>query len=489
MKKFFTTKLVLLYILIGIVIAVPLCFFFNQLSVNNYNEYYRKYAEEYENRVYYQADLFTEKELEPFKSYEKRRTMAEKFDDYLNNRNHYFASLRFGRLSTSESEFDVVSYDDKYIYSIASDGHLKVYDIEDGNTIAELDTGGNSLLVYNGLIISLGKNLAIYKMNGKKIELCKDFGFEFWQAVGTVKDGYLYLFAQTNDYSGSVLYDHLSNINTCYKIYKIDLNTLNYYKISIASNNGTSILFKDDYIVMVNPYIMECGSKEESTIHVLDSDLNSKGIIVCDGRCQSAYDMEVDGDTLRIITSFGDYSSDNSYYEYDLKNMVQTKSMTEDFIQGAISHITFREDSILIDQFRDSYILDKNDLTKCEIASEISNATVGHEFTIKGERHFIPQKELYVYNSDKEKEICIYDISDGRINFRVDTCYVHNDVLYVVLVAFDAFKVVMIDYNRETLEVEECRGGFGYSLNSFVIGDKLYLVTGNNVYIVTMIQA
>lgn len=358
-KKSIWIKLIPVYIIATTVLVFGLILGIDGIVVHNNNAKYDNRVEPYEENSYQTLETITKEEYKEYSSYYKTQSMIEGIGEALKSLGPGFEKAEGAAapdsiatdagispntsegLNTGDSHYDsnnqeegineadIAKFDGKYCYYITHRVFV-IYSLE-GNVLARTDlpSGGApySLQLYKNRIIIISRYfIKIYEFSGEELTLKLEFKPDVItygvRCETRMLNNCLYAVIPQFEYEDETVYhDQLSDCSRVYLLYKIDLDTLEYKTVGLASSSSVTIYMSDTHFVISNAYFLTDRANNMTLNSVFDLDLNPVGAFACCGYVNDQYSIDVYDNTLRVVsTSRNSYVTKNILTIFDLKN-------------------------------------------------------------------------------------------------------------------------------------------------------------------------
>lgn len=480
-KKIFSRKRnIVIFIFIALAIIVGLIITINEATIGAYNHQYDYLIKAYENVDYRELTTTNKETVDKYRSYKRKNTILENIKENLTiklSKGSYDDTTWENYLNIGEP---YPSYDSNYIYSYEYQSKsIYVYDY-DKNLVTKKDGIKDAIYTYayGGNLITLDvykyktRIVSKYKVEDNELKLTKTLDLKFTGDVmgATTRDNYLYVFGIDNkEEANEVYYDGLASPNTYFKIVRVNMDTFEFEDITIVSC-APFITMNDKYIVLTTSGSFLELNKDITRSIVLDLELNPLGIFVSDEALLYKMAVDINEDTLRIITT-KDIEGSHIYTEFDLVNKKKIKEVEDFPVKERLQFIRFNENYCYIISKKDDgylYKIDLNNMSNyvkgdgpylvfdCLIIKEFLYAKL---VNINGLEYYFciddgRNNRVLLINFNEGKYIeDVYDIYYRQSYSYFDSYIVGNKAHFFYEVD-DSFKWYSVDLSQETLEVK-----------------------------------
>lgn len=237
-------------------------------------------------------------------------------------------------------EADIAKFDGKYCYYV-SDNYLYIYDLNGTQVTKQFifddiiySRTVNLQIYQNKIIVMTYRDVCIYLFENNS--LIKLMTLEsFFEDESRIIDNYLYVvqykyYIEEEDLEDTLYSDMVSNCSRFYKIYKINLDTMESKSIVGTASNISTLYMSDTHIVITSGQYLFSVTKGMCLCSVFDLDLNPVGVFVVEGNVLDQYSIDVYDNTLRVVSTYrGGGLVRNELTIFDLKDCVLLSNIYE----------------------------------------------------------------------------------------------------------------------------------------------------------------
>lgn len=319
------------YAFIGVFAILFVCLLIEHISVYQYNSRVEKHNSTLNNEVIhmdsstkltpistkkdYETIVLNYKEFNTFRS-KKKSTLTKLFSFQFLSCSSSKDSSNFPPISEEPEsptdftqtnvqvqgidEADVAKSDGNYIYYLFK-GNLFIYDVSTNEVLIQEKAEGEELYIYQNYIITIGMNYTrIYDWNKKQLTLKQEIEYRSYLTSRLISE-YLYLtvgVTPKEDISfENCYYDCYSDPNEVYRIYRINLNTLEEKQVQLLSSKD-AILYASN-----QNFYFASTVRKYTVISVFSHDLEPVGAICVNGYVLNQFSMDEYVNCFRVVST------------------------------------------------------------------------------------------------------------------------------------------------------------------------------------------